>query len=328
MSKPDTIEPIENEEQSLFNEEEQEIPFNEEEQEFEFNEEEQATDSISFTVSDSLDHNENDVSSSLILNNINFCKAFFIDFQFDLVVSNTVSFRIPTSILPLSVSVVNGFYDSPYLIECKFEFSAKNPYSYKPYSFKFTNQTYGETFPGSILIKNRFSNFFSPTYKPPANYRCQNYVLAPQVTVDGEKITSAIAALVNEGFTEKLAKKALLFCSSDVNKARDYLISGLLPQGDFPLPIKYSDCPLFYLILELCEAFFDMGDCCCVCGKKLGVFHLKPTCCDDQLCQYSFLNLGVGTNIIGEIKRDPLATDFLIVLAGAASIGPPDPPVF
>ena len=337
MSKPDETGPIENEEQIPFNEEEQEIPFNEEEQEIPFNEEEQeipfdeeeqSADFVSFKVSESLDHDDDDMNPTLILNNINLCKAFFIGFQFELVRANTILFKIPTSILPLSVSVVNGFHDSPYLIECKIELSSKNPYSSRPYFFKITNPTYDETFPGSILIKNRYSNFFSPTYKPSANYRCQNYVLAPQVTADSEKIASTIETLVYEGFTEKQAKKALLFCSYDVNKARDYLISGLLPQTNFPIPLKYSDCPLFYLILELCEAFFDMGDCCCVCGKKLGVYHLKPACCDKEQCQYSFLNLGVGTNIIGEIKRDPLATDFLIVLAGAACIAPQNPPVF
>ena len=96
--------------------------------------------------------------------------------------------------------------------------------------------------------------------------------MAPQVTVDQDKINSTIGMLVNEGFPLKKAKRALLFCSYDIEKALDYLISGHLPQANFSIPVRYAECPFFYLTLELCVALFDMGDCCCVCGKKLGVY--------------------------------------------------------
>ena len=327
MSRQDEIEQNPDEQQVFYEEEEEEANFNEEEAPFEVEEDSKP----SFTVSMSQVIEEGSVLMSKLRSDVTFCRAHFEhnDFEFEDPYLDSIKFRIPTTILPLSVSVVNGFYQSPYLLECKFEFAKQNPYRTRPNIYSFVNPTYeGETFPGSVLMKNRFRNFFSDNYKPSTNYRCQNYVLAPQVTVDQDKINSTIDMLVNEGFPLKKAKRALLFCSYDIEKARDFLISGLLPQANFPIPVKYADCPLFYLILELCEAFFDMGDCCCVCGKKLGVYHLKPACCDEKNCQYAFMCLGVGSNIIGEIKRDPLATDLIIALAGAAYAAPPSPPVF
>lgn len=47
-----------------------------------------------------------------------------------------------------------------------------------------------------------------------------------------------------------------------------------------------------------------------------------------DICNFSFLNLGIGSHIITEIKRDPLASDFIIALAAAACFAPPHPPVF
>lgn len=141
-------------------------------------------------------------------------------------------------------------------------------------------------------------------------------------------IKELISTLTSEGFTEKQAEKSLQFCSYDINKARDYLITGIIETTIFELPLKYRDCPLFYLVLEICESFFDMCYSCCVCGENLGVYSLKPSCCNKQLCQHSYLNLGVGANIINELKRDQLAADFLISIASIAYAAPNVPPVF
>lgn len=308
-----------------------EIGFNEEE-DSNFNSEEE----VIFDIDDQsnsfsslgLDSQEEEVPLKKLRKDVYFCKAYFIDFEFDDVITSTISFTIPTSILPLSVSVVNGFYNSPYLIKCQFDLNQNNFYGIRPTNYQFTNESYGKVFPGSVLVKNRFRKFFNLDYNPQLFYKCQNYVLAPQISIDQKKISAAVSCLVDEGFPKEKAKKALMFCSYDLDQARDYIVSGLLPQNNYPIPASYEECPLFYLILEICEAFFDIGDCCCVCGKELGVYNLKPACCNERNCQFSFLNLGLGSNIIGEIKRDPIATDLIIVLAGAASEAPEKPPVF
>lgn len=310
--------------ESIFGEDENNEVANEEEF-VEFNDDDDCDEIIS---NSSQINAEDDMFISKLMKEVNFCRAYFIDFEFDDLFSSMITIRIPTSILPISVSEVNGFYNSPYLVECKFNLNEKDTYAEYPKEYEFTNPSYGSKFPGSVLLKNRFRNFFKLSYEPQVVYKCQNYVLAPEITTDQSKINERVACLVDEGFSEKAAKKALLFCSYDLDQARDFLITGLLQQRSFPIPVSYTECPLFYLILEMCEAFFDMEDSCCVCGRKLGVFNLKPACCNQSSCQFSFVNLGVGSNIIGEIKRDPLATDFIIALAGAAFKAPANPPVF
>ena len=80
------------------------------------------------------------------------------------------------------------------------------------------------------------------------------------------------------------------FCSFDVDKARDYLFSGILEPTTFDLPVTVRDNPLFYLVLEICESFFDMCYCCFNCGKELGVYSLKPSSCNDEVFLHTFVN--------------------------------------
>lgn len=334
MSNPNDTAPeeqIEFNEEEMFNDDqvfnEEEALFNEEEAEFNFIEEEESN-KPSFEVSDSIEYPKSNPFIDRLIRDIKLCETFLIDFTFDDSKLPTISFKIPTTILPLSVRFANGFIYNPYLVEVKFEANSDSPYKAFPQNYEIHNPYYGSTFPGSILFKIRFSNFFKANYKPPTSYRCQNYVLPARMSISADDLESSIRELVQEGFSEKQAKRALLFCSNDVNKARDYLILGVVEQEKKEIPVCYADCPLLYLILELCESFTDMNDCCCACGEKLGVFCLKPSCCDKEICKYKFMDLGVGTNIIGEIKRDPYATDFLIALAGGAYIAPTTPPVF
>lgn len=184
----------------------------------------------------------------------------------------------------------------------------------------------GKIFPGSVLIHNRLANYFNSNYKPQESYRCQSYVLAPQTNTEAPD--ELISQLLSEGYTLEKCKKALQFCQNDLEKSRDYLITGVIESNPFPLPVNYLDCHLFYFILEICESFFDMSYSCCICGKNMGVFSLKPCCCSDERCQHSYHKLGVGVSVLKEIKRDPLAADFIISLASYACYAPPNPPVF
>lgn len=51
-----------------------------------------------------------------------------------------------------------------------------------------------------------------------------------------------------------------------------------------------------------------------------------PSCCNNDTCEQSFVNQGLGSSIINEIKRDKLATDLLISVVGLA-FHPPEAPV-
>lgn len=260
--------------------------------------------------------------------NLLLCSSLFVGFSFDRENYSTFSIKVPNSILPLAISSTNGLLNSSTLVECTFILNSPSSLDVHPEKIECKNPRYGSNFPGSILLSNRLNNFFKFGFKPQKKYRCQCYALAPQNFTEPPNSKELIDSLVNEGFNIKQAKKALEFCNYDSQKAREYLFFGVMDSNPLPFTIAFSDNPIFYLTLEICEAFFEMSDCCCVCGKPLGLKGLKPACCSEEICKYSFLNLGVGSNIITEIKRDPLASDLIIALAGAACFAPPNPPVF
>lgn len=309
-----------------FEEEEQEFIdeqiFEEEEQEFIDNGQSDEGFSLSYSS------NDDQVSLDSLNSNIRVCSTVFVGFQYIRNTNNRITIKIPNSILPLSINSINGFLNSPFLVECIIDFNQIDRWKNKPDHLLLANDFYGKTFPGSILLKNRIYKFFSKDFKPQEKYRCQCYALAPQDVKTPKNSEELIKQLEEKGFSEKLARKALEFCSFDVKKSIEYLFFGTTLSNELPFKFILSENPLFYLTLEMCEAFFDMGDCCCVCGAPLGIYHIKPSCCDEPICQYSFLTLGVGSNIIAEIKRDPLASDLIISLAAAACFAPKHPPVF
>jgi hypothetical protein len=91
-----------------------------------------------------------------------------------------------------------------------------------------------------------------------------------------------------------------------------------------------EDCPLAFLVLEAVDALLSLCDHCCVCGADLGLSGIKPTVCSNSLCLFSLANIGVGSSLCNEIRRDPAAVDFLVSLASAALpaqlLSPPLPP--
>ena len=95
-----------------------------------------------------------------ILSMINTCQAYYVGFYFEKYLGSKITFKIPTSILPLSVSVFNGFNQTENLAEISFEPSRENPWAFYPYFFEAKNDIYGKSFPGSILIQNQVHAFF------------------------------------------------------------------------------------------------------------------------------------------------------------------------
>ncbi|OHT03424.1 UBA/TS-N domain containing protein [Tritrichomonas foetus] len=112
------------------------------------------------------------------------------------------------------------------------------------------------------------------------------------------------------------------FSSSFKPKAKYQLIECMLnsmfsnwfstPKQVNTFPLLYDDCPLIYLIFEIVEAFLDIQDHCCICRTGLPFSVIKPSVCDSKLCSFRFDEIGIGTSVAQEIKRDPLAADLLI----------------
>lgn len=263
--------------------------------------------------SDSIEFEEYKVidMSYILDEKINNAQAYLYGFKFSRS-NNTIQASIPTSVLPLSMLYINGFDKSSVLLEL--EFTLDN-YSWTklPTYIKFEHPIYKKSFIGSSLISTRISKFFSVFYVPRAYYKSQSSLFVPP----GQVNEICLAQLVSLGYDIDVANRALLLTENNINDAKEYLSTGILSHQQSKIEISYKESPLIYLMLEITEAFLDLFDHCCVCGDSMGISGLKASICSRPMCQFSFVQLGVGANIVAEIRRDPLVADFLISMASA-----------
>jgi len=145
---------------------------------------------------------------------------------------------------------------------------------------------------------------------------------------DGFADPEALKLLISQGFDPISSENALKIFGNKIEDALNFLRTGTNHVFQSPDQVSYRQCPLLYLILEIADAFFSIPDHCSVCGEELLYPGIKPSVCNNELCYFSFKELGVGSNICLELRRDPLANDFIISLAAAAAKAPPQPPVF
>lgn len=253
------------------------------------------------------------VDISHLETNIHVAEAYMPDLSFRKIY-NGVSIDIPTSFLPLSMITINGYDDSPILMNIEFELDMMR-WDKPPISIRYCHPINGTSFIGRPLISERISKFFSPFYKPKKFYKSQASVMVPT----GDINEDSLRLLVKEGFDQKRSRNALALTKNNLDKARTYLITGALASKLPTLEFNFTEFPLIYLILEITEAFLDIFDHCCVCGCELGISGLKACACSKKVCQFSFTQLGVGANVVAEIKRDYKVVDFLVSIASAAN---------
>lgn len=224
----------------------------------------------------------------------------------------TVSFHIPHTVLPLSLQAVCGFHKNPILLDFKFTLN----YSWKksPVELNFEHPDFHKNYVGNSLVQVVVHDFFKESYAPKKDYKSRAYIFKPSGHADRSKTSN----LVSEGFDENCAENALVLCKNDIKTARDFLLTGKLPVQATRIPVTYQECPLVYLVLEIVEAFLDLNDHCCICRQPLGVSGIKPSICQNRLCACSFNEIGVGTSVAQEIRRDPIAADLLVSMYSAA----------
>jgi poly [ADP-ribose] polymerase 6/8 len=235
--------------------------------------------------------------------------------RFEFAVQSPIRFkiRIPSLVLPTSLAVVNQFDLDPVLLELVFEIH-NNSFE-EATMISLVHPIFGANFPGRPLLLSKFNSFFRQSYHPKSRYRSALYVLEPSGIADAAKVK----ALVQSGFWEEIASRALVLTRGDVRAAIEYLLTGTTTAPP-PDPIfRYAECPLLYLILELVDGFLDLTDHCCIGGEPLGISCLKPSNCGRKLCVFGMANLGVGSSVVTELRRDPMAADFLVSIASAAS---------
>jgi len=58
-----------------------------------------------------------------------------------------------------------------------------------------------------------------------------------------------------------------------------------------------------------------------ICDKKLDFQMLKPSICDNPLCQFSYDSYGLGADIAALLRKEPLVIDLLLNFTAAAAKG-------
>lgn len=95
----------------------------------------------------------------------------------------------------------------------------------------------------------------------------------------------------------------------------------LFSEGQFD-EISYQTYQILFLILEIVESLIDLLDHCCICRKKLPFSVIKPSICTAKLCEVAFNEIGVGTSVAHEIRRDTRASDLLFSLFACSTLDP------
>ena len=234
---------------------------------------------------------------------------------------NQVEITFPTSVIPQGLAVANNM-TRPLLCKVKLELTS---FSDAPTHLEVVNDS-GPAFIGAMLVKKHIHEFFGK-YKPAQrSLRSAMSLLKPEGVNTKEQ---AVKAVMAKGFSRSAAEMALLRSNNDVNVAVRFLKTGDTTGMDGHIGVRYADGPLVYLALEVVDAFFDLTDHCCMCGEPLSVSGIRPMVCENKLCLFQFVELGLGAHVVDEIRRDPTVADLVICFASACYDTPymnPAPP--
>ncbi|KAK8866561.1 Poly [ADP-ribose] polymerase 6 [Tritrichomonas musculus] len=238
---------------------------------------------------------------------IDLCSFYFpyLNIKYE---GNKVDFQIPSNVLPLSTQMVCGFTVDPILLDVSFTINKKYEWDQPVECYSCKHPIYNQSYYGRSLVLDTIRHFFTKLYMPKSNFRSCIYAFHP----NGEADSILLKFLIDQGFDPKLAERALIINRNDINKSQDLLLSNQMPLDINYVPISFVDSPFVFLVLEIIECFIDLNDHCCICRKVLPFPGIRPNICNSQLCSVSFNEIGVGTSVLQEIKRDALAADFII----------------
>lgn len=100
------------------------------------------------------------------------------------------------------------------------------------------------------------------------------------------------------------------FTNSFVPK-KNYMFSDEILSNFSKVNLSFEIYPLVYLASEIIECFYDLQNHCCICRQPLPFSVIKPSICSSKLCEVGFNEIGVGSSVAQEIRRDPYAADLL-----------------
>ena len=252
------------------------------------------------------DENDSNINHSKLLVIQSIFNAYIFQYPISLD-GNRFTINIPSKYLPLSLQYVYGLFTIENIFSISFELD-NDSWIKRPKYLEIIRSSNDKNFIGKALVTQTFNFFFSTNYIPKFSYKSSSYLLTPEGTYNNEYLIN----LVNSGYDENKARIALILFHNNLENVLLFLKTGQCPEIETPIPISYSECPILYLFLEICDIYLNLTDICCICGDKLFDSGLKPTICSKSLCSFSFTQLGIGTSIIQEIKRDLFTADLLI----------------
>lgn len=100
------------------------------------------------------------------------------------------------------------------------------------------------------------------------------------------------------------------FTNSFVPKT-SYAFSDMIISNFTKVNLSFDDFVLVYLLSEIVECFYNIQNHCCICRQPLPFSVIKPSICSNKLCEVAFNEIGVGTSVAQEIRRDTYAADLL-----------------
>lgn len=101
------------------------------------------------------------------------------------------------------------------------------------------------------------------------------------------------------------------FFTNSYMPKRKYICADFILNKSQIKSLKYENHQLLFLIFELIDVFIDIKDHCCICHEPLPFSVIKPSICHKKLCEVGFNEIGVGSSVAQEIRRDVYAADLL-----------------
>lgn len=258
-----------------------------------------------------IDDEDDDIDDELYhLKNIESTfKTFMYGVDCILLPSRKYEVKIPRTFLPVTFQYSYGFmqHDIAINVDVYPTDGWNNPYSKAIASHPIT----GPNFTGSILVRDTITKFFKDNYQPKTYYRSAPYFFSCSRNAESSKV----ALLIKKGFTELQSKRALSLCNNDIDESIQFLQTGQLNMSehleDCKPPISYRENPLIYLVLEISDSVYDVQNHCSICHEIISP-GIKPSTCEKESCKFSFIEIGVGTSLVQEIKRDLFVADLLV----------------
>lgn len=296
----------EEQERAYENEDNQDYILNEEEEreEEEFN---SSTITLSIDDEDIIDPRVQEYNEIITRFNL-FVPDIYITQQ----ANGTISFSIPSILIPLTLRVAYNYIDSEILLDFLLELTDFN-WRTMPSIIKIENPI-NSNYCGKALVEKAKDNFFSTDFTPKSSYRSGPIFVRSQKDAD----IATVKKIESCGYSHMQAIRAASLCDNDIDKSITFLQTGQYHlDKPFQLPLSYSECPLLYFLLEVFDAILDLQDHCCMCGEPITA-GLRANVCNKDICLHRFIELGVGMTLVKEIARDPYVADLLFSVFACA----------